>query len=1075
MKKTYKSIKAFIVLLSFATLQMGAALSGTVTINPSSPASSTNYQTFAAFATDLNTLGISGPLTVNVANATYNEQVTFNQITGMSASNRVTINGNGALLTFNAISGAPHTMLLNGTDYLTVNNLQMQGTNSTYALVCLLAGDAGSNVFTACTFSCPANCTSSSTSPFSFSGSSTGLSNPGAINNFNTITSSTLSSGYYSIYHYSSSAAAPSGNSFLNCYITDWYAYCVYQYYSKNMTFKGCQFDCLTRTSVTSTYLVYGYYAQGFDFENNIVEKVFNGAPTTTSSYYGIYELGYYNPTGQGGNPCKVINNIFRKIESNGTIYAFEYCYYSDLWIMHNTISFDHSASTSASSCYAFYYCYGGNAMYPQIMNNNVTITRGGSGAKYGYYTGGNSLTGAVLDYNNWYVNGLGTGANYIGYVTGPALTLGTWTTQGVDAHGMSMDPMYASLVSTPQDLHPTNSLLNNKATPLGIILDQQYSPRDLVTPDVGALEFGNPACTGIPTSSTVNTPSYAICSGERLDLMLNNYTSNSGINYQWVVSNQSAVGPWTVIPGANTIVYSTPPNTSNVWYGIAQTCTNAVGSKTAVGAVVLAGVTTNTAPYFESFEGIGKPNRLPNCSWSAPNIGATALTYTSSNTNGRSPRTGSSFATFYNSQTGANYFYTNSIYMTAGITYNAEVWYQTDPIGYNNWTDLSILIGTSQTSAGLTSIVSTNGPAVATTYKQLTGNFTVPATGYYNVAVRATAANGSAPYLTIDDLRISIPCSINSPTVTISANTTSVCAGDPVNLGASGATTYSWSTGATVANITDNPIQTTSYIVVGTSALSGCSTAVTQIVTVNPSPTVLVYATKPDICPGQSTSLNAIGSQGVTYSWSNNANGPSISVLPTPSNNTYTVIATNSFGCISMAAQSISIHPVPTVFVPQVNDICVGESQIITASSTGGAGGVTYAWISATGAVYQGNPVTVNPAASTVYSVTGTDSFGCAGKSTVVLNVNDCTGLSVNKLAGVSVYPNPTSGEIMVELNNASVKTIHLMDLTGRVISSSTSSLEVVKVDLTNLSNGIYYLKIQSDSSVEVVKVVKQ
>src|SRR6478672_11831445 len=138
MKKNYKLITACIVLLSIMSFKLGAqALSGVYTINGANATNfptGTNFQTFNAFATAINAGGVSGPVEVNVANGTFNEQVTFTQIAGMSPSKKVTINGNGSTLTFNGTSGAPHTILLNGTDYLTVNDLNIIGSNTTYAL-----------------------------------------------------------------------------------------------------------------------------------------------------------------------------------------------------------------------------------------------------------------------------------------------------------------------------------------------------------------------------------------------------------------------------------------------------------------------------------------------------------------------------------------------------------------------------------------------------------------------------------------------------------------------------------------------------------------------------------------------------------------------------------------------------------------------------------------------------------------------------------------------------------------------------------------------------------------------------
>src|SRR4051812_47697792 len=124
MNSKYRLMKACIVLLSMVSMQMSGALSGVYTINSGSSTGGTNFQSFTDFATAINAQGVAGSVTVNVSGGPFNEQVLFNQITGASASNNITINGNGCTLTFaSSNSGARHVLGFNGADYFTVNNL----------------------------------------------------------------------------------------------------------------------------------------------------------------------------------------------------------------------------------------------------------------------------------------------------------------------------------------------------------------------------------------------------------------------------------------------------------------------------------------------------------------------------------------------------------------------------------------------------------------------------------------------------------------------------------------------------------------------------------------------------------------------------------------------------------------------------------------------------------------------------------------------------------------------------------------------------------------------------------------
>src|SRR5438105_2602461 len=136
MSKNYKLVLILALFLCQAMTGLFAqALSGVYTIN-SGGSGATNFLNFTAFATAINANGVSGPVIVNVVpgSGPYVEQVSFNQITGAGAANRITINGNNNLITFNSVSSAqPWTIGFNGADYFTFNNLYIQGTGATYA------------------------------------------------------------------------------------------------------------------------------------------------------------------------------------------------------------------------------------------------------------------------------------------------------------------------------------------------------------------------------------------------------------------------------------------------------------------------------------------------------------------------------------------------------------------------------------------------------------------------------------------------------------------------------------------------------------------------------------------------------------------------------------------------------------------------------------------------------------------------------------------------------------------------------------------------------------------------------
>ncbi|KAB2859436.1 MAG: T9SS type A sorting domain-containing protein [Flavobacteriales bacterium] len=76
-----------------------------------------------------------------------------------------------------------------------------------------------------------------------------------------------------------------------------------------------------------------------------------------------------------------------------------------------------------------------------------------------------------------------------------------------------------------------------------------------------------------------------------------------------------------------------------------------------------------------------------------------------------------------------------------------------------------------------------------------------------------------------------------------------------------------------------------------------------------------------------------------------------------------------------------------------------------------------------------------------------------------------------------VRIFPNPTSNMLMVDLGNLeNVERITLVDLQGKVIYESFAvNSNIVKIDMTQFSNGFYMLQVQGKEINNVFKVLKQ
>jgi anaerobic selenocysteine-containing dehydrogenase len=86
--------------------------------------------------------------------------------------------------------------------------------------------------------------------------------------------------------------------------------------------------------------------------------------------------------------------------------------------------------------------------------------------------------------------------------------------------------------------------------------------------------------------------------------------------------------------------------------------------------------------------------------------------------------------------------------------------------------------------------------------------------------------------------------------------------------------------------------------------------------------------------------------------------------------------------------------------------------------------------------------------------------------------------GMDKNQIGeNVKIYPNPAKEFIMVDLNGINEKINHLkiVNLQGQMVYSSnlTNQSQLINVPLNNLSEGVYYLQIQTNNEIITKKIV--
>jgi hypothetical protein len=979
-------------------------ISGTYTINSALPTGGSNFQNFAAMVSAL-ACGLTGPVVVNVVpgSGPYTEQVAITQLLGASAINTLTINGNGETLTFSAtLASDPHTMVLNGADFIKINNLNFVATGATYAFPLHLWNNANNNKFTNCTFTCPQNLTGTVQSPFSISGSATSAITAGPSGSNDTIVGCTMNNGYYGATFAGNSGGVNTGNVMSDCNIKDFHFYGIYNSYNNGLMISNNIIERPTRTNLTTFYGIFVTTGcVGISVFNNRVRHPFAMLPTSASLAYAIYST----IDGTLGNENRYYNNVISNMNSWGTQAGFYLSGVDYVKVYHNTISLDDAAAT-AGLTYGIYNT--GTVGGIEIKNNIISITRGGSGTKYCLYY---SNASTISNKNVLYINSP-LGLNYVGFYLAAQATLANW--QAVngnvwDQQSVAANPLFNNPLAN--DYTPTELLCNNIGDPVGILNDITGFVRSLVTPDPGAYEYANAAIdlsvTALPVPNNSGcydanqTVSITILNAgaSAVDFSINpaavscvitgalNTTLNATINSGTLAANTSMVFSFpTTINMAINGAYTFSPSVSVVGDGnpANNTLTPAV-TRTAgiVGGVLttsMANICLTGTPVLTVTGSTGGSRQWressisPTGPWT--NVGAGLTSYTPAvpitqttyyqvlmTCNGNSDSSNTVTVTVNNPQITS----TTPDTVCAG---NAAVLAATANVGNTiDWFDVP---------TGGTSLFT--GPSYTTPVLNNT-------TTYY---AEASAGGGGA--------NVSVPMLPQGSNFT--GNVRGYWFTAPVSFTLTGVEALGTTVGPqSIAVIKFNPAVAPPAYPTVTNAFS------TLYLTQN-NPTVGVIPVNIQINAGDVIGLfgqknnvtsyatptgpytTTIGGQPVTFTrmgmqFNLQVQAP-IDVWQEAAAATGRVQMTYSLGCSGTRVPVVAlVDPIPAITaIPAASTVCMGS--MVTLSGSGAGVGGTYSW---TGGITDGVPFVAN--ATTTYTVTGTTANGCTSTAIAVVTVN--------------------------------------------------------------------------------------
>lgn len=204
-------------------------------------------------------------------------------------------------------------------------------------------------------------------------------------------------------------------------------------------------------------------------------------------------------------------------------------------------------------------------------------------------------------------------------------------------------------------------------------------------------------------------------------------------------------------------------------------------------------------------------------------------------------------------------------------------------------------------------------------------------------------------------------------------------------------------------------------------------------------------------------------GSSPLTYSWAaplaaNGATGLK------PGN--YCLTVTDAAGCSVSSCVTIAEPPKLVVTITTASDTNGQSNGSASFSVIGGSTLASYSWSNGS----LGNPITGLSCGT--YSVSVSDNNGCTGTATAV--VACVTGVNeLNDERSFRMYPNPSNGSFTVK-SESTVKKCVAMDVLGNIVYSEENiQTPSFDISLSQLSNGIYFLKVTDVHDKEQVRKV--
>jgi hypothetical protein len=481
---------------------------GIYTIDKNAVTDCRTYNSYTDAINDLAYYGVGGAVTFNVASNSgpYTEHVSIPPISGASATNTITFQGNGEILQSSPTALDYSLVDINGADHVTLNNIYIKCnvlSSTTYGV--LLRNQSDFVSVTNCTIDLSNSSGGAYVVTSSMvSGYSLGDNVNDCVISGNTMIATASRGPDYGLYLQGNPALQARPSQVHNNVIQDYYITGIYI-----RDFNGCIIsgnDIARPTRTHSWAHIIGIHLIAHTTKSIIVDgnKIHNLRSANVFSAHPCY--GIHHASGpEAGYTNTIRNNVIYNMDGSNRQFGIYLANARNTWVYHNTISLNNSVSTTFPT-YGVYVT-GSYAPGPDIKNNIISIGRAGSGDKYALYFDGTALGSS--DYNDLYVYAE-EGQKYTGAYNGiNYLTLADWKAANngaYDQHSKDGPPLFEN--EAAGNLKPQAAVVDNAGVMLSAV-PKDILGNDRTGPDIGAWEFvlpSMPAMTVAGVTATQNT-----------------------------------------------------------------------------------------------------------------------------------------------------------------------------------------------------------------------------------------------------------------------------------------------------------------------------------------------------------------------------------------------------------------------------------------------------------------------------------------------------------------------------------------------------------------------------------------